>query len=241
MDGHNIQIVVLRVVRHSDRHSIVTAYSRQRGRMSFAVPAGAGRGAQRLRALVMPMSVLECALPAISARDLYPLRDVAPWVSAPTVHAHPVKATIAMFAAEVLSAVLRESQGDEALFGFIVEAVRALDALPASRLGNYPIVFLRLLARFTGIEPDYGSWCEGAYFDITEGIFRQTAPTRGRWLGAADSRTVHVLGRLTFSNMHALRLTRAERAAVTDGILQYYTLHLAPLGSLTTLPILRSL
>ncbi|MDE6153062.1 MAG: recombination protein O N-terminal domain-containing protein, partial [Muribaculaceae bacterium] len=49
-----LDCIALRTVRHSDRHSILSAYTRQRGRMSFLIPAGNGREATRRRAMLMP-------------------------------------------------------------------------------------------------------------------------------------------------------------------------------------------
>ena len=38
-----LDCIALRTVRYSDRNSILTAYTRQAGRLSFLVPAGTGR------------------------------------------------------------------------------------------------------------------------------------------------------------------------------------------------------
>ncbi len=39
----DIDAIALRMIRYNDRHSILTAYSRQAGRVALLVPAGAGQ------------------------------------------------------------------------------------------------------------------------------------------------------------------------------------------------------
>ena len=55
----DIEAIALRMVRYNDRHSILSAYSRQAGRMSLLVPAGPSASARRVRALLMPMAHLD--------------------------------------------------------------------------------------------------------------------------------------------------------------------------------------
>lgn len=63
--------IALRTVKYSDRASILSVYTAQRGRMSLAVPAGKGKSAARFRALTMPMAVFECQA------DVRPGREIA--------------------------------------------------------------------------------------------------------------------------------------------------------------------
>ena len=55
-----LSIVALKVTRYSDAQSILTAYSRELGMVSLALPAGSSRSAVRMRALTMPFGVAEC-------------------------------------------------------------------------------------------------------------------------------------------------------------------------------------
>ena len=55
-----ISFVALKMTRYSDTQSILTAYSREWGKVAFAVSVGKGKGASRLRALTMPLGLVEC-------------------------------------------------------------------------------------------------------------------------------------------------------------------------------------
>lgn len=237
-----LHMIALRSIRHSEKHNILTAYTLERGRMAFAVTAGVGRSASRLRALLMPLGVVECVADVSATREVHRLCEVRPLLEAGhTLHGHPVKSSLALFVAEFLSVVLRDGPGDAAVYGYLTECVGLLNALPAARLANFHLMFLFGLSRCLGIEPDTGSYREGMVFDMRDGCFRLTAPLHGQWIDAARAGAIAMLGRMTAENMHLFRYSRRERNEVLDSMLQYYGLHYAQLGGLKSLDVLREL
>ena len=133
----NLHLVALKATKYSDTQTILTAYSREMGRVSFSLPAGAGKAAARMRALTMPLSVVECVSERRAGREIMPLRQVAQSVPLSTLHSDPVKQMMAMFLAEVLSVSLQGGEGDVALFDFLVAAIRLLDAADPRRTANF--------------------------------------------------------------------------------------------------------
>ncbi|MCM1292225.1 MAG: DNA repair protein RecO [Bacteroides sp.] len=236
-----VHIIVLRTIRHTDRHSILTAYSLEHGRMAFAIPAGNGREASRRRALLMPMSMIECVADIRAGRDVHFMhepRAVAPLMS---LRAHPVKSAIALFMAEVFGAVVREGLPDESLYTFMSSMIMALDSLPGSGLANFHVCFLMGLGRMLGIEPDYEGYRDGMFFDMLDGRFRLSPPMHRHFLNPQQSKVVNSLSRLTLLNMHRFRMTRSQRNELTDMILEYYSLHAAGVGNLKSLEVVREL
>lgn len=238
-----LHCIALRTVRHSDRQSILTAWSRERGRVGIVMPADNGREARRRRALTMPLALFEGSDASRPGRELVQLRDLRPSAVTSSLHTHPVKGALAMFLAEVLDSALRTAQPDARLWAFLEASVQALDALrTATAVANYHLWFLRALAVMTGIAPDFGSWRPGCVFDMNEGIFRSTAPLHGHYLPPESAAAVRLLGRLTPENIGRLRISRADRARMLDGILDYYALHGAlASASVRSLDVLRSL
>lgn len=237
----HLHIVALRTVRHSDRHSILTVYSREAGRMAFAVPAGAGREATRRRALLMPLGLAECVADIKPGREIHQMSEPRSDNPLHGLRSNPVKSAVAMFVAELLGVVLRDGPPDEGLFDFICRSVLLLDALPAARTANFHICFLYYLGRYLGIEPDTESFREGCVFDMVDGTFRMTAPMHRHYLEPQRARAVAMLGRMTFANMHLFRMTRLQRNDLLDGVLEYYSLHYTGLGGLHSLDVLREI
>lgn len=237
-----IHCLALRTVRHDDRTSILSAWSAERGRVGISMPAGSGREAQRRRALTMPLALFEGVAVCRPGRELVQVRDLRPSAVTSSVHSHPVKTALALFLADVLDCVLRASEPDAQLSAFLFGSVRALDAIGGNALANFHLWFLRALSTLTGIAPDFGSWRPGAVFDMSEGVFRTTPPTHGRYLPPDEARAVRMLGRLTLENIGRVRLNRNDRRELLDGILDYFAMHGALSGPATrSLDILKSL
>lgn len=236
-----LHIVALRMVRHNERHNILTAYSRELGRVAFAVPAGAGREAQRRRALLMPLSIVECVADIRPGREVHLMFDPRSELPLTGLRLNPVRSTVAMFISEVLGIVLREGPPDAALYGYVCRSVAELDALPLRNVANYHLYFLYGLGRFLGIEPDVSDYRDNMVFDMADGRFRLSAPLHGQFLDPVRSRAVVALSRMTPANLHMFRLSRRERNELLDGILRYYSLHYAALSGLRSLDVLREL
>ena len=236
-----MQFIALRMVRHNDRHSILSAYSAECGRVAFAISAGGGREAVRRRALFMPLSIVECVADVKPGREvslMHEPRALAPLIG---LRSNPIKSSIAMFLAEVLGVVLRDGPPDDILYKYVSSSIEILDALPVDRTANFHICFLWGLGRFIGIEPDTAGYSSGMIFDMQDGRFRMSAPLHPNYLDSARSAAVAAVSRMTYVNMHRFRMSRAERNEILDGILRYYSLHYAGLQSMRSLEVLREL
>lgn len=235
-----LRLITLNTVKYSDRTSILTAYSREAGRLSFAIQAGKGREASRRRALLMPMSMVECVADIVPGRDLLAMREPRAIVPLHAIHMDASRSVVALFMCDVLGAVLRESQADELMWDFVADAVMRLNDTGVP-VANFPLAFMVRLSRFAGVEPDWSGWRSGAVFDMADGIFRATPPLHKFWLGPAESAVAASLGRMTWRNMRVYRLNREQRARILDAVLQYYTLHYANLSNLKSIDVLRAL
>lgn len=236
-----LHCITLRVVKHSDSTTIVTAWSRERGRVAFAVPAGNGREAQRRRALIMPFSLFEGVATIKPGKELGSIRDVRPYCCSGCRNFNPLKNTIALFLADFLSVVLRENQPDEHLSDFIFDSAIALYEADNAAIPNFHLYFIFRIGHFLGIAPDMGSYGRTKCFDMREGLFVTTPPVHRSYLLPNDARLVQLLSCLTPANLSHLHLSRDLRNQILDVMLDYYSLHHTPMSSLTSLKILRSL
>jgi len=228
-----LHCIALRRVRYADRRAIVSAWSAEGGRVAFSVPDGAGREAARRRALLMPLSLFEGVADVRPGRDVLMMRDLRPSAVAAGIAADPAKGLVAMFVAEVLDRVLRESAPDPALSDFIFGSVKCLDA---SRhryaAANFPLVFLYHLGRYLGIAPDAGSWRRGRWFDMAAARFVDSPPLTADALTPDEAALIPVLDRLTSVTAARLPLPRQLRRRALAAILRYYSLHHTPMDAL---------
>jgi len=235
-----LHCVALRTIKYNDKHSILSAYSLETGRVSFLVPAGAGREAARRRALFMPLSIFDCVADLRPGREILTMREPKMTVPVGRLHSHPVKSAVSLFIADLLTAVLRENQGDKSTFAYIVDAIMRFDEME-SGVSNFHICFLYRLGRYIGIEPDISTYRDGSLFDLLDGRFRVSAPLHNQFLGTEESKAVVMLSRMTFDNLCRFKFNRNQRNELLDQILRYYTIHYSSLGNLRSIDVLRCL
>ncbi|MCM1521794.1 MAG: DNA repair protein RecO [Muribaculaceae bacterium] len=236
-----LSLICLRLTRHSDSRSILTAFSREAGRIALGVPAGTGRGAARLRALTTPLSLLTCETVKRPGQEVYPMRQPAPLRVTASLHSNPIKQMMAMFVAEILDVTLRQGGGDPVLFDYVASAAVRLDSATQRETANFHICFLIHLAEVLGIEPDISTFSPGRVFDMRDGVWRSTSPLHTDTLPPHEAEWVAHLNRMTFSNMGCFRLTPEGRRRTLDVALRYLSIHISPMQGLKSLEILRSL
>ncbi len=236
-----LSIVALKVTRYSDAQSILTAYSRELGMVSLALPAGSSRSAVRMRALTMPFGVAECESDLRFGREVLNMRQLSQTLVLRTVHVDPVKRLVAMFVSELLAVVLRGGGADEVLYDFLVSSIAAFDKADARAAANFHICFLYHLGRHLGIEPDVSTYVDGAVFDMSDGVWRRSVPMHKDYLVGLESVVAYRLSRMTFGNMGRFGFSRRDRNAIIDRMLGYFSLHCVSLRNVRSLGVVRDL
>lgn len=235
--------VALRTVRYSDRASILSVWTAQQGRISMLINASAGKESRRRRALTMPMSLIECEIDQRPGRDIANVREIRAFRACPEISANPIKAAVAMFMADVLTATVRDGGGgDPSLWAFIVDAVTALDKARHPRaIANFPAWYVAHTGIMQGVEPDLSTYTRDSYLDMTEGVFKPARPVRGVWLEPDRARLVPLLLTIPADALHRLPLESGHRAEMLTELLRYMALHNMPLDNLKSLPVLHAL
>lgn len=237
-----VRFVALRRTKYSDRYDILATYTREHGAVTFVVPAGKGREALRLRALVQPLMIVDGLMATTPGHDLARLSEAVA-SGGKMIHAHPVRSAVAQFIAETVTALLGQSSedGDRRMFAFLEEWIWRLDKARGIELANFHIFFLTALTVPMGIEPDYGTYSRGYLLDLRDGVFRQTAPLHPFWLDGRSSRLVSVILRYGFKAASRVRLTRDDRVNMLNRILDYYSWHYKSLSGIKSLDVLKKL
>ena len=232
--------IVLNTIRYSDKHNIVHVYTDGRGLMAFAVPQGKTQAARMRNALLMPLSLVDLEAAIRPGRDLAVMRELRRNYPLATIYSDPVKNAIALFISELLAHVIQEPEGNDPLFRYIEQSVQLLEQLPGN-VGNFHICFLYHLGAHLGIQPNVESYRKGYWFDMTDGVFVPAAVRGHMHLPPGGAQVIHLLSRMSFSNMAVFRFNRQERNRMLDVIISYYKLHNASIGTLRSPDILKQL
>lgn len=238
-----MELIALRTVRYNDKNSILSAFTAERGRVSVLVSASGSKEARRRRALLMPLSVVDAEIDIRPGRDIFNLRDIRPLSSSLNIFSSHVKSAVAIFLADFLNSLLRQESGDQLLFEFLREEILALEAMDDTAAMNSHIGFLCRLSRFMGIQPDIGSYRNGSFFDMNDGLWRMSPPLHNAWLEQPESRIAFlVLSRMAspaYTMDHVLDCRTVRNRAI-DILIEYYTIHFAKLN-LPSLDVLRDM
>ena len=236
-----VDCIALRTVRLNDSKNLLSVWSRQAGRLTFAIPAGSSREARRRRAITAPLGTFCGVCDIRPDREILSVRDIMPLPGSPAMNPSPVQTMSAMFLAEALDLLLRRQEADERLSDFLFGSMELLAATTGAAAANFHIIFLYTFAHFAGIAPDTGDYGPKAVFDMREGRFRPSAPLHDDHIEGDEARMMMLISRTPLSRAGRLPLSRAGRNRALDLILRYFTLHLSPLGSLKSPEILRML
>ena len=226
--------------RHSDRHNIVTLFTRERGRVAFLSSAGTGKQARLRNARLLPLAVVETEVNFRANRELQFLGEISspmPWSD---IHFDPVKSTLATFLSEFLNAYLRQSGQDAALWDFTLDALRRLDSCRQGA-SNFHIAYVVEFFRLAGIHPDVSDWQEGDWFDMASATFTPTPDTRRPVLAPDVAALIPTIARINMRNFPKFRFSGAQRSELLGALLRYAGQHFPGLDRLRSPGILAEL
>ena len=229
-----IQFIPLRLIEHNDKTLIITAYSREEGRIAFSVAGGS----KKRRSLLMPLNPVECQAKSRAGKELFSMQEPRALMPIHAILASPVRSAVCMFMAEVLDRLLRQPQPDPLLFDFLIDAISRLND-PKTPIANFHLCFMLLLGRQMGIAPDPDP--SARYFNLSAGGFRSTIPAGDHVLNEAESRHAAKFLRMTWENQHLFKYAREQRARILSEICTYFSLHIAPLNNLRSPAVLHAL
>lgn len=228
-----IEGIVTGVVRHNDKHNIVTLYTRTRGRMAFLVPLGKSKSGRLRNVALSLMAVVSADVRISGEKELYPLRQINTERLWHGIYSNPVKSSVLFFLTEFCNRLVRQYPGDEHLWNYIINSLEVLDRIEPRKIANFHIAFLVRMLPLVGIQPSLSIWEQGHRFDMLAGEMVDTSrlsfTRKVSLLSEEESGKVGTLLRMNFSNMWHFRFTSAERNYILDRLLSYYSIHL-PIG-----------
>ncbi|MDE5975128.1 MAG: DNA repair protein RecO C-terminal domain-containing protein [Muribaculaceae bacterium] len=232
--------IVLGLTRHTDRHNVVTLYTRSRGRLSFLSSAGGGRSGRLRNSRLQPLSVIEADVNVKQNAELLKLGSFALSHIWSGIYFHPLKGMVTLFLSEFLNRLLKAAQQDEALFDYIFGALSLFDRMEEG-IADFHISFMASLLPFMGIQPDPTEWQEGCYFDMRNGVFSSTRPVHPDFVERDDALMMAELCRMDLDNVKEFAITNEKRQRLLRLLLHYYGIHYPGSDSLTSLSVLQSL
>lgn len=229
--------VVLGTVKYGDSSLVAQLLTNVGGRRSFIVQGvRSTRGRSSKLALFQPLFALEFEGLEPSKGELHRFREVHSGVTLRQTPFDVRRSTIALFIAEVLYRLVKESEPNEHLFDFVWGSVEALDAIEEG-VANFHLWFLAHLSRFLGFSPT-NNYTKGALFDIREGCYTTQRPNHELFLSAENAMILRDMTECDVRDLGEIGLNRHQRVEFLKALMRYYGYHLDAIHSVHSTTIL---
>lgn len=230
-----VEAIILSRLPYSETSYILNIYTKEEGRLSVFLRNGGKRQPAKmaqLHPLALSHLVLSVSggMPSVRNHEVsVPLNDL-PF--------NPIKSSIAMFLAEMLSCVLKERCGDEQLFEFLKTNISLLDNT-ADHLANFHIYILIHLTRFLGFMPNLDG--DGSYVDLQEGVLTDRPPFHGWYAEPSVTTAWRQLISNDYPMVSSMPLTREQRQKILESLVRYYQIQVPDMPELKSLSVLQQL
>ena len=229
--------IVLGTLKYGEKGVIVHLLTDVCGRQSYMIQGVRPTAKGSKMALLQPMFTLEFEGLTSTKMSLHRMKDMAPGM---VLHSTPFdvrKSTMALFMAEVLYRLVKESEESSSLFEFVWASIAALDALEEG-IANFHLWFLANLSRPLGFSPD-NEYSDGAWLDIRDGHFTPNALIPSFALSPENARILHDMLECDVRYLGEIGLNRTERVEFLEAMLKYYSYHLESIHQVESIRVLK--
>lgn len=227
--------IVLHSMKYSENKLIVHIFTASNGRRSYITTItrrGAGRN------LFQPLFIIDFT--AVAGKgEMHKLSQVSATIPLVNMPYDITKSSISIFISEVLYRIIKDEFADVRLFEFVQSSIIALD-LTTESVANFHLHFMVRLSHYLGFAPQ-GRHLGGAWFDIKKGEYVGTRPNHTLVINPQQSELMNRLTHCPTSELHTIRLSREERTAFLDTMVDFYGYHSESIFSVNSISIFREI
>lgn len=231
--------IVLHHLRYGETSVIARIFTREAGLQSFIVPGVRKARARIKQNVFQPLTLVDLVIYRKEHGGLHHIREIScpePWQKIPYDIS---RTTIAIFLAEMLSGVLKESDPSAGMFDFVKESLTFLDH-HQGRIVDFHLLFLLQLSGHLGFSPRSNYDAHHPFFNLQEGIFQNSYYGPELCLDQELSRQFYALSNCPLEALESLQLKADQRKVLLHRIIDYYRMHLEGLKELKSHLVLES-
>lgn len=149
---HKTRGIVLKSTRHSESSIVCKLYTEKFGLQSYLIHGARRRNAKIPAAILQPLHTLDMVVYHKENGNLQRISEARQSPLFQTIPYDIEKNTIALFLAEVLNKVIKQSESDSPLFEFIYTMITWFDK-SSEKTRNFHLFFLLKLTQYLGFYP----------------------------------------------------------------------------------------
>jgi DNA repair protein RecO (recombination protein O) len=237
---HKTEGIVLHGLKYGDSGRIVTVYTEAFGRCSFILQGIHAKKSSSKANLLQPLFLLEIEIDHRQGRELQRAREIRTNHPYQTVPYDIVKASQAIFLAELLYKVLKEEEARPELYQFLSHSFQIFDLIQHG-VANFHFAFLIQLTSYMGFAPNDNFSEELPFFDMASGLFVANRPPHIYFLEPQESRIFAEFISCSYEGIGNITLNSALRNQLLVKMIDYFSLHLGIRLQIKSLDVLREL
>ncbi len=231
--------IVFRTVKYGETSVIADIFTEDKGLHSFIAGSVRTAKARMPYNLFQPMMVVELvAYFRDEPNALNRLKEVRASEVWSRIPFDIRRGAVALFLAEICRKCIQETEENRDLMDFLLDNLRWLDQT-TTPIANMHLHFLLQLCGFLGFQPQGDIDPEAVlFFDVKEGVFCLEEPLHGDYLPPDLSARMIALLYSPLEQCHEVQMSRSERKALLQKLLQFYQLHVPGFQGIHTPEIL---
>ena len=231
--------ICLHSIKYNDSSIIVHIYTEILGRQTYLVKGVYNKKAAIKSNIFYPLNLLELEVQQKGGSGLQRINDVRNFPIFSNIPFDASKNAIALFISEILYRSLREEMPNPPLFEYIFNSLLLLDL--ETTVGDFHILFLLQLTKYSGFYPLNNYSSINCYFDLLNGRFVPIIPNHNHFLEKTESEILAGLMVKSFSDLNSLQISRSLRQSLLERLVEYYCLHNEGIGKIKSLQILKEI
>jgi DNA repair protein RecO (recombination protein O) len=236
---YKTKAIVLNHLKYGDSSLIASIYTETHGRKTFLIQGFYKRKSKFHSTFLQPLTLLDLEIDVNPRRELQRIKEISFAYPFRTIPFDTVKASVALFLAEILYKTLKEEESNTPLFDYIYHAIQVLD-MKDTGVANFHLLFLINLTKHLGFYPIDNYSESNSIFDSVNGRFYQFMPAQFTESDRLLSSWIHNLLNISFEQLETLQLNHFTRNGLLKLLIDFYHFHLGSLGEIKSLPVLKS-
>ena len=148
---HSTQGIVLTTTRYKDNAYIANIFTRDFGKVSYAVYNPQSKRAKIKLQHLQPMSIVDIEVTHRENKDIQQLSEAKLHPLSYQLYDHPGKISICFFLAEIIQRSIETTNVDVDLYQFITHSLETL--VQSKEIQAFPLAFLLDFSKYIGIYP----------------------------------------------------------------------------------------
>jgi len=225
--------ILFKALKYSETSLILDVYTEEKGLQKYIISGVRSKGAKMKMGILQPTSLLDLVAYYRENKPINRIKEV----KAAYIYQHlpfdVLKGTIGLFMVELAQKTIKEEEANPRLFNFLFQQFQQLDQLTTTP-SNFHLFYLIQLTEYLGFAPT-ASWSTATpFFDLREGRFVAEEPLHQYATNKVISEQIGLL-----LNRQAPVLTRKERQALLEILIDFYRIHVENFTGLNTHAVLK--